>query len=357
MVDNNMYSKQRKIYIDVLRIIACYLVIFNHTNERGFYKYAADTVFSEKFFVHVILSTVCKVAVPIFFMISGAMLLDKEESISRTFRRIPRILAAIVIFNALYFWTDTVIGYKKSVSMIMHAMIQNNFWHLWYLYAYIAFLITLPFLRKFVKGLDLKTSVYFLTVAGITVGFVPIIEYFIENLNMSIKPMWLTANIFLFPVAGYIADKVIDIGMVKKKHLAFLWFLNIGCFIIGALSEGGLLLREPGNTSSETFLQNFCLINAFVLFLTVKFIFYRVTVNELIQRFISETGRITYGIYLLHIWILIEIPILYRFWMQWEQNCVFGSTAGVLVSCLGTFVITGLITWCLRKIPVIKWLF
>lgn len=33
-------EQNRAEHIDILRIIACFMVIFNHTDERGFWRYA-----------------------------------------------------------------------------------------------------------------------------------------------------------------------------------------------------------------------------------------------------------------------------------------------------------------------------
>ena len=171
-------TAKREIYIDVLRITACLLVIFNHTNERGFRLYGADELHSLKFVVDLFLAVMCKCAVPVFFMISGMMLISRTETIKETYRRIPRILVDLVLFQLLYFRTDALSsGAAYSLRDMALSLIQKNYWHLWYLYAYIAFLITLPIVRKLVTGLDVRISVYMLAVAVFVKGFIPVIEY------------------------------------------------------------------------------------------------------------------------------------------------------------------------------------
>lgn len=99
--------KQREPHIGLLRILACMMVIFNHTNERGFFRYASDDIGSIEWAVNLIPSIVCKSAVPIFFMISGTLLLRKTESMKQTFLRIPRILLDLVLFSILYYAVDS----------------------------------------------------------------------------------------------------------------------------------------------------------------------------------------------------------------------------------------------------------
>lgn len=76
-------EQNRAEHIDILRIIACFMVIFNHTDERGFWRYAYNDRGTALWIVNLIPSIACKSAVPIFFMISGELLLRKNESIRK----------------------------------------------------------------------------------------------------------------------------------------------------------------------------------------------------------------------------------------------------------------------------------
>ena len=93
----------KKTYIECLRIIAIILVIYNHTRELGFtlYQYTSDAC---SYYLSVLMIPVCKTAVPIFLMISGATLLGKEEDYRYLFsRRIVRDVGIIL------FWKYTVL--------------------------------------------------------------------------------------------------------------------------------------------------------------------------------------------------------------------------------------------------------
>ena len=127
-------AKTRSLYLDLLRIIACLMVIFNHTNERGFYRFPADDLGSASFFLDMTMSVICKAGVPLFFMISGALLIDKEESWKSTFRRMIRIGIDLFVFSLLYFWIDSLLlGTPFSLPDTLSAMVGSNYWHLWYL--------------------------------------------------------------------------------------------------------------------------------------------------------------------------------------------------------------------------------
>lgn len=73
-------SNQRKKYLDLVKTLAIAFVIYNHTGQEGFLSFIPwGNTFSS--ILKVILSVLCKTAVPLFFMCSGALLLSKEEII------------------------------------------------------------------------------------------------------------------------------------------------------------------------------------------------------------------------------------------------------------------------------------
>ena len=91
----------RKVYLDVLRILAILGVLFNH---RVAY-YTIDTLqpVTVNYIVKILLSVFAKCGPPLFFMISGYLLLGKNEPLKKIFtHRILRIVIVMVIC-AVYF--------------------------------------------------------------------------------------------------------------------------------------------------------------------------------------------------------------------------------------------------------------
>ncbi len=63
-------AKERKIYLELIRGFSMLLVIFNHTGTRGFFLFsiANDSVLYP---FYLFISVACKIAVPLYLMISG----------------------------------------------------------------------------------------------------------------------------------------------------------------------------------------------------------------------------------------------------------------------------------------------
>ena len=62
--------KEKRLDFEVLRLIAIFCVVFNHSQERGFELYMVQNVSAVNYFASLLFGIVCKVAVPLFFKMS-----------------------------------------------------------------------------------------------------------------------------------------------------------------------------------------------------------------------------------------------------------------------------------------------
>lgn len=108
-------SRVRLLHPDILRILAIYLVAFNHTGDRG-YMLFANSAGSALYFPYMAFSVLCKIAVPIFFMISGALLLPKEESFKQLFQKRVLRMAVVLILNSVDTKSSQNICPKKNTT-------------------------------------------------------------------------------------------------------------------------------------------------------------------------------------------------------------------------------------------------
>ena len=125
----------------------------------------------DRYAVSFFLSLVCKAAVPLFYMVSGALLLGKNESFGELARkRILRIVAVIVIFSLLYYMKFAVRG-QASVSPIRFLLglpFDVAFLPYWYLYSYLGILVSLPFLRPLAQNMPKNAFWYLIALQIVT---------------------------------------------------------------------------------------------------------------------------------------------------------------------------------------------
>ena len=140
--------KEKKVYLEFIRAFAIALVIFNHTKTKGFllFTIATDSPF---YVLYMLLSVTCKCAVPLFWMVSGALLLPKEETVSSVFfHRIIRIVIVLFIFSSIHYIWNFLLGNVEEIRFISFLSKLYSSQHAiayWFLYSYIGMLIILPF--------------------------------------------------------------------------------------------------------------------------------------------------------------------------------------------------------------------
>lgn len=190
------HTPARKLHLDVLRILAIVLVVFNHSPACIFPSYAATPAFA--YYGMLVLDICCKIAVPLFFMISGALLLGRDESMSRLFsKRVMRFLIVIVAYGVLqygfFIWTthgEMLWSWKLLVRAIYSGWPVSNDpvgypSAIWFLYAYLAMLLVLPFLRAMVRHLRDCDYLYLFALQIILVALLPSVMDTIYGVNLS----------------------------------------------------------------------------------------------------------------------------------------------------------------------------
>lgn len=74
------YQKSRKlIHLELLRIIAVFLVLFNHTGQKGFL-YFAESRGLPMYSIYLFISIIDKIAVPIFFHDLWCVVVEKGRT-------------------------------------------------------------------------------------------------------------------------------------------------------------------------------------------------------------------------------------------------------------------------------------
>lgn len=357
-------TKRNLIYLDVLRIIAIYCVLFNHTN--GFLLYATHYPLPSSY-LYLIISILSKVAVPIFFMISGALLLGKDESYQELLRK--RILKYTIVLIIISFFYYFCLNYFKGLPIDGHDFLKilyssNASVHLWFLYEYLAFLIMLPLIRKMAKSLTKNDYLYILIINLIFVGILPILEFLFSEgtikYNFCFDISAIICGSVVYSLMGYFLDHQINCQNMKTKHLILSFLISLGAIIITMGITIYILKTKQiyhGNGSLNTdivqkFLNNLIIIPAMNLFLVIKKICVTRKVPKKMQRLIQVWGSCVFGIYLFEYVLRTKTIFIYDFLQRYLP--IMGA---YLVWVLVMIIIGFIITWGLKKIPIIRKLF
>ena len=99
------------IYLDILKVFACFMVIVNHTNIYMLnYKSFSNTLF------YCFMHALCKVGVGLFLMITGVLVLDKSYSYKKIIHCIFRVFIPVFFLSLLFYIKDTGIHNINIIS-------------------------------------------------------------------------------------------------------------------------------------------------------------------------------------------------------------------------------------------------
>lgn len=349
MTKEKSSQNSKYLYLEILRIVACFFVIFNHT--EGFSLYRQETPGSATFVIYSVLSLASKVAVPVFFGISGAVLLGKEEKITDIYKkRVSKTAIALVLFSLFYYLCAVKSQAEVfSVGLFFDRLFGEG-WVLpfWFLYAYLAFLMLLPILRNLVKNMSPETVRYAFVLVVVFGVVKPLLER--EPISLHLNGSWdlsmLTETIVLYPVMGYFLHN----AEIKKKTV-LVAVLNGGNLLLLVLSA---FMATVSETGTELF-TGFTLIQFLTLFITAKCIFETRAVRGWAEKFLISLGGCTFGIYLLHIFFVDKFALIKRL-----KGLYFSALSGVdtMILAIGYALFILLISygcvWILKKIPGIR---
>lgn len=151
-------EKQKDVNIELLRVISCIMVIFIHV--ANYYCRIMEDISVSSYVFACIINGISRVSVPLFFMISGSLLIGREVDLRRNTARVTKILRPLVVWSAVYavwnyFYMDK--GYYNLQDMFEEPVKK----HLWYLYVLVGIYLTLPFWQKLFQNMNDEMVKYF----------------------------------------------------------------------------------------------------------------------------------------------------------------------------------------------------
>lgn len=303
-------NSKRISFITYLNVYASFAVVMLHNNGIVWQHPTGRTWYSAIF-----IETFFYCAVPLFFMITGCTLIDYSSKYSTKEFFIKRINKTLIPFIAWSF-----IG-------IIYLCLSNQSW----------INLQLPILDKISDKMHVFK--YMIILGFVFIGILPFICNVMHiNYNYELVPKMINGFVLYSILGYYLSHKELTASHTKIVY---------GLGIIGFLTNfvGTAILTDPEIGINELFRGAFnwpCLFQTvafFVLFQNVKF-------NERIEVFFNWLSTKTFGIYLIHIYLVWEIPKLLNI-----------STYSLVWRILGGFLIyilSSLIVSILQKIPVIK---
>lgn len=350
----NLYKniEKRKTHIDIIKIIACIFVVFNHTMAEGFLSYQAESTFSFVQIVKCTVSSVCKLAVPLFFMCSGILLLGKNESPARLWvKRVLKYILITIGFTLLYYvYISRINGSPMSLNWILNYMYSNvDFSYsgsYWFLYSYIAFLILLPVFRIIAQNITKQIITYLLVLNAVFGTLIPILDYF-KGQSLAIQIPLALESMFIYSLCGYYFEKNGATLTTNKRFTALLVALTVIGFAISVFLSIKVMPQQK-------FLGLFGIFIAILILLLSRSIAQGIK-SKFIKLILKQISECTFGVYILQGFVFVIINELYP--IGTFSTAIIRTLIVFGVSLIITFVFNTvllLLKTLFKKIPIYR---
>ncbi|WP_179348063.1 acyltransferase [Winogradskyella pacifica] len=332
-----MKTSDRLLWIDYLRFIACFFVIMVHVPEIGSGIY-------EKVYTYI-----SRIAVPIFFMMSGFLTLPYNGNLRQLFKkRLTRLFFPFLFWSIIYaiipyFYSEIdVIGMVRKVFYIPLKLTAP---HLWYMYSIIGLTLITPIISPWLKIASNKQLLFFLAIWLVTLFF-PYLQLIDLDIEMnewnSIYTLYYFSGYLGYFVLGFYLKKIIIETSQVKYFISFLSIILFSFFIVFTLTK---------YTQATIEITRYLTINIALFSIGVFMIFKRLPFSiKRLDAIVLSVSKTSFGIYLGH-----EL-ILRRLVMPFFNLDPFFNVFSRPVITFITLLITYLIILGISKLPYSKYL-
>lgn len=323
-------NNQHIVWLDVIRFIAMFTVVCCHcTDPFNFYPGTAPNIGEIKLW-GAIYGAALRPCVPLFVMITGALLLPVRGDASVFYKkRIPRVFFPFLIWSVIYNlfpWITGLLGLspqiildffpyagedvmRQSLSIAMEyiLMIPFNFSilavHMWYIYLLIGIYLYLPIFSAWVEKASEQAKLIFLLAWGITL----LLPYYQEFISVYLwgTCSWNSFGMF-YAFAGF--NGYLLLGHYLKNldwSLGKTLLIGTPMFLVGyAITFLGFRYITALPKYTDTMLELFftyCSINVVMMTIPVFLLAKKVNIrSEKIRKALANLTVCGFGIYMVH---------------------------------------------------------
>lgn len=236
MIENkNQKTIARATWADACRLIAMFGVIVIHVSAPIFS--AFHTIPLDVFLTANAFDSFARVSVPLFAMLSGALLLGHKNTVWE-WRRILKVTLPLIIWSFIYvFWMNYWTGASFNFFATLRGLlIAPAMYHLWFVYMIIGVYLILPFLRVIAVTLiaNQRLALYFFVlwfvINSITVYFPTrfiqqlYLLHFLDWPGYFILGYYLTQTEWLLDIPKWISALVYFLASLCTFYLT--WHFN-----------------------------------------------------------------------------------------------------------------------------------
>ena len=346
-------KKQRIDWLDSLRAIAIIAVILVHVSSPVVnMAYGGNML---HWWIGNVFDSAVRFAVPLFLMISGAMLLSATYDIKTFYKkRFIRVLIPFLFWMVIY-WIFRYLtlpgsqphGFHDIISWAVNIFMKEGISkHFWFVYMIIFVYLITPFIGMFVRKLKPEMLVFLLAAWVLIVSISK--DFSIDMYGWRGNLLYKFFMYFLYSGYMVLGYYFYNIFYVSKNIRITAFILYLTTIVVAAvMTYYSSKLKGKLDLTIYNYMSLNTMIQAIAVFIALKGTSVTKKNPAKLQHTVSDYS---YGIYLVHI---VIIGILYK-------NGIFWTMANPIISVPVVVIITLMVSWAiiflLRKIPYGKYI-
>lgn len=337
-------SSGRYFYIDALKVFAMFLVIVNHTNSSIFISQSP----SFEWFASVAYFYASKVAVPVFIMCTGALLLSKVDSYKKHAGRVWRGVITLIVASFFYYYSGN--GFHvtpENLNSFIHYFINKPTSNaLWYLYLYIGIVSVMPFLQRLAASMTKRDTQALIVLSLIAPGLLSIAGHIMH------VTLYERADFFIYsyPIGylflGYYINKYSEDISIKSSILLSLFLIST------AISTSLTYMQFDEGYTVSLYWSYLGSLTVVIPSASIFYLLKRVSDREMVEgksSIISTISLCTFGMYLFSDMVMI---------LTGKYYTRLSTSLNPLLSCfiwqISIFTLAFIASFLARKIPIVK---
>ncbi len=375
---NTADTRQREVWVDWLRVIACFMVMVVHSSEP-FYLGGEGTLITSAYNARwaAFFDVLVRSCVPLFVIASSYLQFPLHYSTGEFFRkRAVRVLVPFAIWSIFYalYWGEPVTNLK---SLLLNFNYVAG--HLWFVYMLVGLYLIMPLLSPWAEKVGKKELSIYIGIWLFTT-LIPLIRDWACDFPLTViygptgiprqvlyplygEASWNTYGTFYY-ISGFLGYMLIGLWLRKfgsDIKPARSWFVAIACFLAGfAICYFGFIRRVNISSNGvfpvggreglaawwETTWINDTLgvalmtIGNVLMFRKIK------SSGRFYEKILLPVSKASYGMYLGHM-------VALAFYSQMFRSCLDTTPLIIVLTAVCSFVTTAIVAVLVKKIPVI----
>lgn len=313
LINENIEKKKKRYFgIDLIRVLACYLVMVTHAGEtyyiggEGFSEYTK----TDKSLWGGISNSLVRSCVPLFVMISGYLLLpmktDYTTFLKKRFTRIFFPFFLFCIFYDIFYYIKNDISLKQMFINIPKIFINygTEVGHLWYIYMAMGIYLFVPIISPWIKTAKKKHFYYYFAIWSIS-----LFNHYIHFIYDEVwgESYWNHTSLF----QSFIGDfGYAVLGAFIKLHLKEynLYITGIILYVVGSVITmlGFIIQKDTAKDCKEIEMTlNYNTINVAMATLGIFLLLRKIEAkNKILCWIVNDISLKSYGMYLIHVFFI-----------------------------------------------------